>query len=983
MLAAAPVFEPVHAFEKGISSPGRTSLLRNSDGSFFGVSESGGAFDFGALYQLHTDGTIRILASFGGSAAQPGGSGRKGNLLRDDAGILWGATSSGGAGDEGTLFKFDPVTKTTATVVEFGVTGLPNPGAAPEGGITAGSDGHLWGTCSRGGLSGNGGVFKYHPGTGTLTFVASFTGTGGSLPGRWPVGELTADANGCLWGVTAMGGASDAGTILKVEPSTGTVTSVFTFTGESGVARGRLPQAALLRVAGFLWGTTQEGGLLNHGTVFRLDPTGPDFTTIVEFGSHVPTGPTDPASPLCLSGDGRLWGTTLYGGTANTGTIFNVAPASGLLTVAAEFGDAGLPGGNPAAGLVSDGSGALWGTSNPLTSAPLVFKIAEDPTAWQIITRFGEGLGYGAFAGLEADQAGQLWGLCALGGAAGAGTLYKLDPATEILTTVLDCGTGTVGARAPHFGLTRSGGKLYGQSAGGSADFGTVFSYDPAAGIYSTLGDLSGDSGTLAGRSPVDTLFQRPDGTLTGVTMGDGRAITTNYGGLVSVYPSTGVLDSGLSFTNFNGLRTPAAGVTVAQDGKLWGTFTGNASSTGGIYAATASGLNTVLQFTGFSGNFPGRYPVARLVPEGASILLGSTRSGGSAGSGTLFKYQIPSGPFTTLVHFTGNTGVSPGSSPQAELTPDGRGWFWGTTNSGGAGNHGTIFKVSSAGGFQSVFAFTQNSGPVPGRWPQSRLLLHTDGNLYGTASEGGVVHGRPAGGGQIFRLRFGPTPRTRSATGTGTTTARLQGTVNPNGTATSACFEWGYTAAGLTNNTAPVTVGADVAPIPHSAVLTGLTPGSLIYYRLRSENADQWQPQRGAVLSAQLPLTDPIESWRNLFSPNAANPSIAGDAADPDGDGLPNLAEYACGTHPLLADAVPLTVTPLADGRCAIQWSISQAAVDTTVTLLTSTDLASWQDTPHASEAPPAQGLRRFSVILLSPLPNVRQYARLQVTRP
>ena len=980
--AAAPVYEPIHAFEYGVGTPGRTGLLLQSDGSFLGVSETGGAYGFGVLYQLKQDGTVRLLSHFGGPEL-PGGGGRKCDLMRDAAGIIWSATSSGGTGGEGTVFKFDPATEVTTTVVQFATTGQPSPGAAPEGGLALGSDGFLWGTCSRGGLSGNGAVYKLQPQTGAVSFVASFTGPDGALPGRWPTGVLTADAAGNLWGVTAWGGADDTGTVFKVHPATGVVTNSIVFTSESGLHPGRLPQAALLAVSGQLWGTTQEGGLLNHGTVFRLDPATETLTTVIQFGNYIPTGPTDPASRLCLAGDGKLWGTSIYGGTSNAGTLFNIVPGTGLLTVAASFGGSGIPGSNPSAGLVRDSAGALWGTSSPLTSTPLAFKIMETSAAWQVITKFPIQPGLSSYAGLEADDSGQLWGLCANGGTAGFGTLYKLDPLTDTLTHVLNCGTGTVMARNPIYSLTKCGGMLYGQSSGGTTGFGTVYRFDPATGSYATLGEITGDSGPYPGRSLVDSLFRRPDGTLTGVTKGVGRAITTNYGGLLNVDPATGAFDAGLSFPGGNiGLRTPVAGVYAAPDGKLWGTYTGTASSTGGIFSSSPSGLVTVLQFTGFVGNYPGSYPAARLVPDGASSLLGSTRSGGTTGRGTLFKYHIPTGAFSSLVSFTGNTGSAPGIGPMAELTPDGHGWFWGTTGGGGAGNHGTIFKVSPAGDFLSLFEFTQNTGPVPGRSPQSRLLLHSDGNFYGTTAEGGTINGRPAGGGQIFRLRFGPSPQTRPATGTGATAARLHGTVNPNGTPTTTRFEWGYSAAALTNTTPPFAAGSSTTTLAVTAVLTGLTPGATLHYRLRAENADQWQPQRGAILNAPLPLTDPITAWRAIFGPNAANPAIAGDLADPDGDGLQNLAEYACGTQPLLADAAPLAVTPLPDGRVTILWSQSAAAVDTTVTLRTSNNLATWNDTTGVTEVAPSPGRRHFQVTLSQAL-GTRIFVRLFITRP
>ena len=126
----------------------------------------------------------------------------------------------------------------------------------------------------------------------------------------------------------------------------------------SGSPDGANPTANLIQDAsGNLYGTTFSGGASKQGTVFKLDTTGTE-TVLYSF-----TGKPDGANPLggvVIDAAGNLYGTTLYGGTANSGTVFEVDTA-GTETVLLSFG--GGAGASPSAGLVQDATGNLYGTT--------------------------------------------------------------------------------------------------------------------------------------------------------------------------------------------------------------------------------------------------------------------------------------------------------------------------------------------------------------------------------------------------------------------------------------------------------------------------------------------------------------------------------------------------------------------------------------------------------------------------------------------
>ncbi len=82
------------------------------------------------------------------------------------------------------------------------------------------------------------------------------------------------------------------------------------------------------------------------------------------------------------------------------------------------------------------------------------------------------------------------------------------------------------------------------------------------------------------------------------------------------------------------------------------------------------------------------------------------------------------------------------------------------------------------------------------------------------------------------------PVVITTAATGLSNTVASLNGTANPNGSDTTAWFEWGLYAVNNTNLIAPVAVGSGAASVGMSNLLTGLTPGVNYHARLVASNA-------------------------------------------------------------------------------------------------------------------------------------------------
>ena len=226
---------------------------------------------------------------------------------------------------------------------------------------------------------------------------------------------------------------------------------------------------------------------------------------------------------------------------------------------------------------------------------------------------------------------------------------------------------------------------------------------------------------------------------------------------------------------------------------------------------------------------------------------------------------------------------------------------FYGTTVGGGIAGFGTLFRITPTGTLTTLFNFADTNG----KYPLAGLTLGNDGNLYGTTAQGGTTSsGQPAGGGQIYRLRMGPTVVTQVQTNVSTLGATLNGTVNPGGYATPVSFHYGTAPTLATFQTAGAgTLPVGISDMAVQATISGLLPETIYYYRVLASNVENTVPQYGTILSfTTLAPPGSYSSWATTrFTPSQlADPLISGPDAEPDFDGIVNLLESAFNMLPL-----------------------------------------------------------------------------------
>jgi uncharacterized repeat protein (TIGR03803 family) len=295
----------------------------DNKGRLFGTTVDGG-LGFGIVFSLDESGIEHILHRFTGAkdGAYPYAS-----LTLDRAGHLFGTSTAGGnlhCGDVskgcGTLFELHA----SRGAVFHSFAGAPADGNSPGyGAVVIDSSGNLYGTTGEGGSANYGTVYKVDR-TGRYTLLYSFSG---KSDGCEPLGRLAADGSGNLYGTASVCGDYNRGTIFEIT-SAGSFIVLYTF-GADGSEGGNEPMGGVSRDRnGNLYGTTLFGGNCSPveggcGTVFKLSPDG-GMTYL-----HTFDGYTDGESPWCnvtLDAAGNLYGTTTIGGHGGSGTVWQIVP---------------------------------------------------------------------------------------------------------------------------------------------------------------------------------------------------------------------------------------------------------------------------------------------------------------------------------------------------------------------------------------------------------------------------------------------------------------------------------------------------------------------------------------------------------------------------------------------------------------------------------------------------------------------------------
>lgn len=392
------------------------------------------------------------------------------------------------------------------------------------------------------------------------TFQVLHIFTGGS-DGAIPVGGLTMDRAGNLYGATAAGGntgsncqfggaANGCGTVFRlVRGSSGWVLSpLYAF---QGYADGLFPSGRVIfGPDGALYGVTQSGGEATCnagfgtcGIVFRMTPPASVCKSIIcpwqkstIFSFNGPDG-AEPMSEVVFDHAGNLYGTTYGGGghgndicfydNNGCGTVYELTPSNGAWTEAVlhAFPATAFDGQNPYANLIFDSAGNLYGSmpQGGASGEGAVFQLSPSGSGWM------ENLLYSFHTnstGIEPEgglllASGSLIGTTSTGGTGDGGTVFELTPGQGGWTFNLMYSLSGQQYFGPRASLTMdAAGNLYGTTvSGGAHGYGSAFKLTPSNGgwTYTSLHDFTGGTD---GTYVASNLIMDADGNLYGVASG-------------------------------------------------------------------------------------------------------------------------------------------------------------------------------------------------------------------------------------------------------------------------------------------------------------------------------------------------------------------------------------------------------------------------------------------------------------------------------
>ncbi len=556
--------------------------------------------------------------------------------------------------------------------------------------------------------------------------------------GGYPQSTLAIDSSGNLFGTTNEGGVGGHGTVFEIAHGTTSTITLASFNGNNG----QYPYGTVtLDASGNLFGTTYQGGAKGYGTVYEIVHGTTSIITLASFNGN---NGQNPEAGVTLDASGNLFGTTVYGGASFDGTVYEIVHGTTSITTLASFSHGN--GVFPYGGVTFDASGNLFGTTldGGASGYGMVYEIVHGTTSITTLASFNNINGANPWDGVTLDSSGNLFGTTQAGGSNSVGTVYEIPHGTTSITTIASFNSAI--GQYPYAGLTLdSSGNLFGTTeSSGPGGYGTVYEIVHGTTAITTLASFNRVNGSY----PQAGVTLDASGNLFGATTNDGGA--GDYGTVYEIVHGTTFITTLAVFNNINGAN-PYAGVTLDASGNLFGTTKADGPSGYGTVYEIVHGTTAINMIASFNGP-NGQYPLAGVTLDAGGNLFGTTNAGGSSGYGTVYEIVHGTTAITTIASFNGANGAN----PQAGVTLDASGNLFGTTGGGGASGHGTVYEILH--GTTAITTLASFNG-TNGDYPSVGVTLDASGNLFGTTVNGGA-----SGYGTVYEIAHGTTSITTLA---------------------------------------------------------------------------------------------------------------------------------------------------------------------------------------------------------------------------
>jgi uncharacterized repeat protein (TIGR03803 family) len=451
-----------------------------------------------------------------------------------------------------------------------------------------------------------------------------------------------------------------------------TLTTVANFEGSTS---GFSPNAVVQGFDGNFYGTVENAGAKNYGTLFKVTSDG--YLTSIDFDD---ANGSSPLAGVIQATDGNFYGTTWLGGDrGGKGLVFKVTP-DGVLTTLYEFcaqancADGALP----TAGLAEGTDGNFYGTtyqggaySSAVNLCPsgcgTVFKITPGgilTTLYSFCAKPNCTDGVVPSAGLVQANDGNFYGVAYGGGRVNdpTGTVYRITKEGKLATIYRFCARGgyhcSDGAGPLGTLIQASNGKFYGTTVSGGVDIGgTVFEIG-ADGVLTTLYRFCSQKACDDGAMPTAGLAQGTDGNFYGTTPSGG----TRKAGTLFKLTSTGQFTSLHSFcvaVDCPDGAVPSGTLIQGTDGNFYGVASGGGSDDGGTFFKLDTGLGPFVESVPTSGRIGSEVRILGTNFTGVTqVSFNGTTAVFSEVSGSEIRATVPSGATTGVVTVSSSNGV-------------------------------------------------------------------------------------------------------------------------------------------------------------------------------------------------------------------------------------------------------------------------------------------------------------------------------------
>ena len=529
-----------------------------------------------------------------------------------------------------------------------------------------------------------------------------------------------------------------------------------------------------IEVNGVIYGTTIRGGNYNKGTLFSYTISTKTHKVLHHFNSGaIGYHP----GQLTLTDDGNLIGACPYGGSKNLGTLFKHTVATSKTETLADFTHKDVQGSNPQSNLFVSGT-IIYGTcfSGGKNEGGTLFFYSLTSKNLAPIFYFQSATSGKNPSGLTHTSNGTLIGTTSNSGQYGNGSIFEYSYNTNQIAILHHYNFARPSGRTPLMEIEN--GVFVGTSFSGPNYKGYMYEYSRTGDSTRVIFDFNSNQ------------MQFPQGNI--VAMGNGEYIMPVSGG----YMTNGFKGGLVKYTRSTDKVTELVGTASDIVGNGLGGDLHKSPTNGRYYFIANGGGNgglgglmeydpikdTILNIKSFGVAPKGKYPVGGLIKLANNKLIGATTNGGEGNNGVIYQIDPQVGKIEVLAHFNsiqgkgvtrhltlgedGNVyGVNPytysnyifkfntttnqlsnitntnrfGIRVPESLTAGPNGKFYGIFKTGGDNNLGGLFLFDLADSSMKILKSFVSSSSTTGINCQTKLLLASNGLLYGTSSSNGA----------------------------------------------------------------------------------------------------------------------------------------------------------------------------------------------------------------------------------------------------